>query len=100
MFGSDEIKKALEAVEELKKLNRNLEIMHEDTAKISAIHQDLRSLASGIRDLGEKLKTVPVIAKHLSVFNQIMLQVSQKAGTVGVIHSVIDGFTEFAKRAK
>ena len=100
MFGSEEIRKALEAVDELKKLNANLEQLHVDIGRVSEMHADVRVLVSNIRNLGDKFKMLPALCKHLSILNQIFMQVSKKAGTIGTVQAVIDGFAMFAKQAR
>ena len=96
MFDEEAVQKALS---ELGRLNENLEKLHGDMAEVRALHADARHLGGLLRDTGEKLKSLPAIAKHLSIFVQIMLQTRQKAGTVGMIQALIDGLLRSGRKS-
>lgn len=76
--------------EEVRRLNHNLEVAHQDSLRTSG---ELRSLNEHMRVLG-------VVSKRLGIFNQIMLQVRKSAGNAGMIHSIFEGFIKMAQSAR
>ena len=97
MFGMEpeQFKKALEEIE---RLNANLENLHKDAGEMQGMRSDLRALIGTMKDNVERLKALPLVAKHLAIFNQILLQTKKTAGTVGVVQTLIEGVIKATRR--
>ncbi|MGI0148182.1 MAG: hypothetical protein ACREDF_01440 [Thermoplasmata archaeon] len=94
MFDPDTVKRALEEIE---RLNVNLENLHRDAGDVKEIGQDIRTLISVVKDMKDRVKAIPVVARQLAIFNQILLQTKHMAGTSGMIQSIIDGILNVAR---
>lgn len=79
----DEVGKLLD---ELRKLNANLEASHHDTL----------SLLSNLKDVKGGVKALYILSKQINVLNQIMLSVSKRAGTSGMIQNLLSGIIKIA----
>lgn len=73
-------------LEELRKLNSNLEASHRDTL----------SLLSDLKDVKGGVKALYILSKQINVLNQIMLSVSKRAGTSGMIQNLLAGIIKIA----
>jgi hypothetical protein len=73
-------------LEELRKLNANLEVSHRDTL----------SLLSGLKDMRVGVKGIYILSKQINVLNQIMLSVSKRAGTSGMVQNLLEGIVKLA----
>jgi hypothetical protein len=73
-------------LEELRKLNANLETSHRDTL----------SLLSGLKDMKVGVKGIYILSKQINVLNQIMLSVSKRAGTSGMVQNLLEGIVKLA----
>lgn len=80
-----------EVLEELKKLNANLEGLREDVAVF-------RPLVVDIRELKAKLGNMGKTAKQLQLLNQILLQTKKSAGTIGMIQALINSLLTAERR--
>jgi hypothetical protein len=96
VFGLDpeQVKKILSEIE---RLNGNLENLHRDAEEMRSVRSEIRALVGVMRDSYEKLKALPAVAKHLSIFNQILLQTRKAAGVTGMFSSMLDALTRFSK---
>lgn len=80
---SDELSRLLD---ELRKLNANLEASHRDTLSLMS---DLKNVKGGV-------KALYVLSRQINVLNQIMLSVSKRAGTSGMIQNLLAGIIKIA----
>ena len=81
-----------EVLEELKRLNDNLEKLHDDATTF-------RPVIADIRELRKKVGNVGVAARQLATLNQILLQTKKKAGYSGLIQSIISGLLDMERKA-
>lgn len=79
-----------EFIDELHRLNRNLEMANENSLRTSG----------ELKTLNEQMRVLGVVAKRLGIFNQIMLQVRKSAGNAGMIHTIFEGFAQMVKQAR
>jgi hypothetical protein len=79
-----------EFVDELHRLNRNLEMANQNSLRTSG----------ELKTLNEQMRVLGVVAKRLGTFNQIMLQVRKSAGNAGMIHMIMEGFVKMVQRAR
>jgi len=79
-----------EFVDELHRLNRNLEMANQNSLRTSG----------ELKALNEQMRVLGVVAKRLGIFNQIMLQVRKSAGNAGMIHTIMEGFVKMAQGAR
>jgi Skp family chaperone for outer membrane proteins len=93
----EQVKKILEEIE---RLNGNLENLHRDAGEIQGMRSDIRALVGALKDNYEKLKALPAVAKHLSIFNQILLQTRKAAGVTGMFSSMLDALSRFSSKGR
>ena len=86
MAGPEEFGKL---IEELQRLNRNLEEGRRDT----------QVLLSRLKDVKGGVKAVYALAKQINIFNQIMLQVSKRAGHSAMFKGLLDSLMQYASAA-
>lgn len=79
-----------EFVDELHRLNRNLEMSNQNSLRTSG----------ELKTLNEQMRVLGVVAKRLGIFNQIMLQVRKSAGNAGMIHTIMEGFVRMVQEAR
>lgn len=85
-----------EVIEELKRLNDNLETLHGDAAKIDGLGKDIRGLTSLLKSMEGKFKSFPALARQIHILNQIMLQSKRAAGTAGMLQMLFGGLFKAA----
>lgn len=83
-----------EVLEEIQRLNTNLENLHRDAQDVKEIGQQIRPMIATLKDLREKFKAFPMLAKQLYILNQIMLQVKKSSGTVSMLQTLLQSIFE------
>jgi len=97
MFDQDAMKRLLE---ELGRLNGNLETMHQDAGELRTLNENIRLLMSRMKDVSEKFRGMGALVKQIALLNQIMLSTRKAAGTSGMIQSIISGIVRMAGTGK
>ncbi len=84
------------ALEELKRLNTNLEAMRTEISKIDELNGNLRTMMSRLRDVSDRFKGLGQLVLQMKIFNQLLTQTKRMAGTSGMIQSIISGILKLA----
>jgi hypothetical protein len=79
-----------EFVDELHRLNRNLEMSNQNSLRTSG----------ELKTLNEQMRVLGVVAKRLGIFNQILLQCRKSAGQAGMLQMIMDGFVKMAREVR
>lgn len=78
-------------LEELKRLNANLETLHKDAEDFKPVKADIRLLISKVGDLQALAGRVGQAAQQIAILNKILLSIKKVSGWSGVVKSLLDG---------
>lgn len=85
-----------EALEELKRLNVNLEALHQDAEDLKPMKSDLRLLIAKLGEIQVGAKNVGAAAKELALLNRILLSIKKVSGWSGVVKHILSGLADMA----
>lgn len=87
-----------EIIQELKRLNDNLETLHGDAGKVEELSREVRNLSRLLDGMKGKFKAFPALARQINILNQIMLQSKKAAGTAGMLQTLFTSLLEATNR--